>query len=367
MKKKLLFIALIVFASGIHVVNAYKIQFSRAEGPDYANYGTWEPIIVKTCWTNSSGKLDSSCLNMIYKVCHAWNENRCWTERGTSSSGYSNNGYYPVCNNQTPESAISIDDLGNIAFTGNKTYYCHTGSSQHPASDNVGCYVCNSNHNIMKWDTDNAADSNCSSYTYNGNYDENDCYQACYVCKDNAGIVKWDINGDKDNNCSAGYNKDTTKNESQCKPSATPTPTPTPSPTPTPTPSATPTSACYVCNSDKNIMYWRANGTGDIKCPAGYTKDTTKNESQCNPVEPPKEACYVCKADKQVYRWKTTSEGDEYCRGGYDKTTLSKDNCLANPKTGSVKAIVALLIELAAFAVIFSYVSDTIFKKKKSK
>ena len=320
----MMFSAFMFFMVSIGNVYAYTVRFNRAEGNDYLKYGLGGTVqvILKTCTTDESGKLDPSCTAIAYKICHAWNNNSCYVTPG-SYEGFSINGYYPVCNAQPEESAISISTINNTVFTSDKDYYCHNGTSQHPATDNIGCYVCSTNSNIMKWDTDGNADDNCSSYTK------------------------------------------TDKIETECKPVATPSPTPSPSPSPTPT--ATPSSACYVCNANRYVMKWKTNGNGDTDCAGGYTKDITIDQANCKNVEPPSEACYVCKADSNYYKWKTGSDGDDGCRGGYNKTTLSKDNCIANPKTGHITAVVVLLIEIAAFFIIFSYVSDVIFKKKKSK
>ena len=148
-------------------------------------------------------------------------------------------------------------------------------------------------------------------------------------------------------------------------PTATPKPTATPSPTPTSTPTPTPSSACYVCNANHYVMKWKANGNGDTDCTGGYTKDSTIDQSNCKNIEPPSEACYVCKDDSNYFKWKSDSNSDENCRDGYNKTTLSKDNCIANPKTGNGKAWIALFFEVASFMIILSYVSDIILKKKK--
>lgn len=246
--KKTNFILIAIFSISIIYIlgstyaadQGYKIVFNRAEGTE----------IMKTCYTDESGKLDEDCLSAISDVCSKWSLNRY---TGSNIQGYQQ----------------TIQNLRDITFTEDENYYCVAGSSQSGYSK--GCYICDNNSNIMKWKFNDDADDDCSSgYYKDTSINEENCVSvipdSCYVCNADNNVMKWDNNGDSDNKCSSGYSK-VDKPQSEC---VTIVP-----------------NACYVCRNDSNIMKWDNNPNGDSKCSSGYTP-VAKAENECVPVENPK-------------------------------------------------------------------------------
>lgn len=222
--------------------SGYKIIFNRYEDNE----------VMKTCYTDNSGKLDEDCLSAISTVCSKWSS------------------YSQKDNVSQNTDSYTIEELKNATFDDNKNLYCVSGSSQ--SGYNKGCYICNNDSNIMKWKFNSNADDDCSSgYTKDTSINEENCKSivpdSCYICKSDSNIMKWDNNGDADNNCSSGYKEDKTINNSQCK---------------TITPSY-----CYVCRNNSNIMKWGTDSSSDPNCSSGYTP-VAKSETECVPVENPK-------------------------------------------------------------------------------
>lgn len=246
--KKTNFILITILSIGIIYIlgstyaadQGYKIVFNRAQGTE----------VMKTCYTDASGKLDDDCLSAINDVCSKWSLDRY---TGSNTQGYQQ----------------TIQNLRDITFTEDENYYCVAGSSQ--SGYNKGCYICKSNSNVMKWKFNTKADDDCSDgYEKDTSINEENCVSiipnSCYICNADNNVMKWDNHGDSDNECSSGYSK-VDKPQSEC---VTIVP-----------------NACYVCRNDSNIMKWDNNPNGDSKCSSGYTP-VAKAESECVPVENPK-------------------------------------------------------------------------------
>ena len=336
-----------------YAAGSYSVQFWNAEGSK----------LMKTCVTDSNGKITSTCGAVLNRICGEWCR-YTWYDGGSQGDCTSNS------------AMLAMEFTADTR----KKWYCHSGYSRDEAY-NIGCYVCNSNSNIKKWDTVGTADSNCSAgYTKaTGITDEANCQS----------ITPTPTPTPKPTATPTATPTPTPK--PTATPTATPTPTPkptaTPTATPTPKPTATPTvtptpvpgNACYVCKTDSNIMEWRTNGNADSKCSSGYNKDTTKNQSQCKTVTPtptpkptatptpaPAKACYVCKTDNNIMKWGTSGSADDKCSGGYNKTSTPEKNCVSNPKTGSTGIGIAWFVGILALSYATLYFSS-FYKKSANK
>lgn len=183
-------IACIIYFVGVtYSAGNYTIRFNRAEGTQ----------LMKTCKTDESGKINDECMSVIKTICNKWS-----TEK-----------YY---GDNVQDNATNVSNFTSKVFTSDMDYYCVANSSL-PTADSIGCYVCKNNSNIMKWHTNNNADSNCSAGYNFVNKSESECItivqDSCYVCKNNSNIMKWDTNGNADSNCSSGYNS-INKPKSEC-------------------------------------------------------------------------------------------------------------------------------------------------------
>lgn len=232
----------VYLASDTYAASTYTVVFNRAEGTE----------VMKTCDTDENGKLDSDCLITISNVCSKWSLDKY------KYSGYEQAGQ------------IAVSAFADMAFSENTDYYCVAGSSH---DYDMGCYVCNTDNNIMHWAADGTGNNNCSSgYTKSSTItDEANCKtvtsDACYECKNDKNIMKWDNNDKGDSSCPSGYKQSSTvTNEANCKPIIP--------------------NACYVCNDNDKIMKWDNNGNIDNKCSSGYYK-INSNQSDCKPVENP--------------------------------------------------------------------------------
>ena len=265
----------------------------------------------------ANGKLVPECREVLESICKTWARyyisETCCYRNGEFNLGYCRD-------NCSQGESYSIGELMNETNL-RENYYCKANTSIH----NSGCYICSNNSSVYKWASDSGwgvADSNCS-----GGYrrdtsitSESNCKpatptptptatptptpeSACYICKTNSSIMEWRTNGNADSKCSSGYNKDTTKNQSQCK-NVTPTPTPAP------------TKSCYVCKNDNNIM-----------------------------------------------KWGNSSSADDKCSGGYNKTSTPEKNCVSNPKTGSAAIGIAWFMGILALSYATLYFGS-LHKKK---
>ena len=147
----------------------------------------------------------------------------CETDKNGYLSSSCLNEVYSVCskwslikkNGDNEQPGINKSTMANNKFINDVNYYCVAGTSIH-----YECYVCNDNNNIMKWSTNGTGDDNCSAgYTKDTSINEANCKTktpSCHVCNSDSNIMKWSIDGLKDNNCSAGYTEDTSINEANC-------------------------------------------------------------------------------------------------------------------------------------------------------
>ena len=236
----MIFTSVILIVGATYASNSYTIVFNRAEGNE----------VMRTCYTDANGKLDSDCINTISTVCSKWSTDKYF---GTPQS------------NQ-----IAVSEFSNMTFTENKNFYCVGGSS---GTYNMGCYVCKEDESIMHWAANGNATDNCKGGYYKSTVitDEGKCVtvvpDACYVCKNDSNVMKWDNNGDANSECSSGFILDPdAKSIEQCKTFIP--------------------DACYICKTDTNVMKWDNNGSSDNKCSSGYTKTSTP-ERDCVPVENP--------------------------------------------------------------------------------
>lgn len=244
-----MFVILISLTSLVLVVGAtyaadddnpsYAIVFNRAEGTE----------IMKTCYTDTGGKLDSDCINTIGGICVRWSPDK----------------YYGI-----PQSnQIAVSEFAGMTFNQNQNYYCVGGTS---GNYNMGCYVCKTDQTIMHWSSNENANENCSAGYIKSTtiINENECVMvvpdSCYVCKTDSNIMKWKNNGNGDNDCSSGYDP-IEKDIGQCK---------------TIIPDM-----CYVCKNNNNVMKWDNDGLADGNCSAGYTATNTPREDCATIVNPP--------------------------------------------------------------------------------
>jgi len=349
----------------------------------FKGIGQHDEEIIKSCKIGTDGKLASSCVDEIDRICSQWAT-----------------GKYPgICSNGSCTATYrgkTATELKAMTFSDADTYYCVGGTSR--TYSGWGCYVCDADSTIMQWVVNvQPSDSNCpgnkwhedtsitddkqcpppapepepacyqckaNSHIYDWKYDndptingdancsggykkttktQSECKTetpACYECKTDSHIMYWKYDGTGDANCSAGYNK-TTKTQSECK-------------------SVSP--ACYECKANSHIMTWKYDGTGDANCSGGYTK-TTKTQAECKTVSP---ACYECKADKNIKKWAYDGLGDNYCQGGYNKTNKTEAECKyvpENPPTGQTKAIIAWVIASIAMGCSIWYLKNDALSK----
>lgn len=196
-KRSIIAIISIIFVSSIiyiisstYAASSYTVVFNRAENTE----------VMKTCKTDANGKLVGDCVSVISSICNKWSL-ESWD------------------GNNSQDDPIRSSEFSNMTFSKDTNYYCVAGSSL-PTAKEVGCYECNDNKNIMKWDTNGNSDSNCSSGYKKTNKSEAECVtvipESCYVCNSDSNIMKWDNNGDSDSDCSLGYSS-IDKPRSECK------------------------------------------------------------------------------------------------------------------------------------------------------
>lgn len=265
------------FFHDTYAAGTYNIVFHYAQSSDG---------VLKTCRTDSSGKINSNCADYVHAICHSWS-----TQPYTGGS-------------QSP--SMSTSEVASTTHTSNITYYCVSQAStgtRYPA-----CLECISDRSIYHWGYrnqagsavypfDNGTGDTCSPSYINGqaldwkySYDkttEDECSQ-CFQCKADTNVYKWASDAWGDGECPGGYRK-TNKSKADCKTVTTTSSTSTTTKsTTTTTTTKKPTPACYECKADKNIMKWKTDATGDNACPGGYDK-TTKTQAQCDkePVNPP--------------------------------------------------------------------------------
>lgn len=183
----------IYLANDTYAAKSYTVVFNRAEGTE----------VMNKCTTDANGKLNSSCVDISGRICGRW-----------STDKYQYSGY-------DQKDPIDVSKFYDMTFSSDINYYCDAGSS-YKTADDVGCYVCEKDNNIMKWDTNGDSDTNCSSgYSFMEGKSIDECKtvvvkESCYVCKNNTNIMKWDTDGNSDNSCSSGYHK-INANEDECK------------------------------------------------------------------------------------------------------------------------------------------------------
>ena len=176
----IIFVSIIFVVGSTYAYDSYTIVFNRAENTE----------VMRTCKTDASGKLDEDCISTISNVCSKWSI-QPWKGSG-----------------HTQSNPIASSEFANMTFSQDANYYCYAGSS---GNYDMGCYVCNSDSNIMKWHANGNSDNECSAgYTKSSTIlTEDKCVtiipDSCYVCSSDNNIMKWDNNGDSDNKCSAGY------------------------------------------------------------------------------------------------------------------------------------------------------------------
>ena len=115
--------------------------------------------------------------------------------------------------------------------------------------------------------------------------------------------------------------------------------------------------ACYICKNNERVMKWSSSNISDDNCPSGYDK-TNKSESECVYIAPPEDACYVCSTDESVIKWSTDGDADSNCPSGYNKTNKSESNCkyIENPKTGSYEYIyISILVLTTAILLLIEF------------
>lgn len=297
------------FFHDTYAAGTYNVVFHYAES---------SKGIVKTCKTDSSGKINSHCADFADEVCQSWSP-EAW-------DGYSQP--------STQGSQKTTATIAGATYTSNVTYYCvaHKSTGQKPA-----CLTCKSDSSIYQWGLYKINEWTDSDGTYHFNY----------------GAVP-ENNGTGDS-CSGGWDIDRSSSEDDC-------------------------SQCFQCKADTNVYKWATDAWGDGECPGGYsktnkakadcktvtttsstttsstTKSTTKSTTTTTTTKKPTPACYECKADKNIMKWKNDATGDNACPGGYDKTTKTQAQCVkepVNPPTGQtgifftwIASVVAILCSL---------------------
>lgn len=300
----------------------------------FKGVGQHDEEIIRSCKIGTDGKLASSCVDEIGRICGQWSKEK---HLGSCTDG--------VC---TPTySGTPTATFKTMTFSDDDVYYCVGGTST-GTSYFWGCYVCDNDNTIMKWFVNvNPSDSSCPGNSWHKDTsitDDKLCpppaepepEPACYQCTANSHVYAWKTDGTGDSNCSGGYTK-TTKTQAEC---------------------VTETPACYECKTDSHIMYWKYDGNADSNCSGGYTK-TTKTQAQCKTETP---ACYECKADKNVMKWAYDGLGDNNCQGGYSKTTKTQSECKyvpVNPPTGSIRAVIVCLVACVAMGLSLLYLKKS--------
>ena len=380
----------------------------------FRGVGQHDDEIIKSCKIGPNGKLASSCVDEIARICSAWSK---WKYTGIVH--YDDDGNFKSCQRNDNGNGISPTTLKTMTFSDNDTYYC-VGCTSVGLEYFWGCYVCDNHPEIMTWvvninPKDTSSASSCPSNSWHKDRSITDDKQcppptyACYECKDDKTIVDWRTSGDSDNSCTGGYKKLEGITEANCKYVAPPS-----SSAPTyacyecktdktivdwrtsdakdnqcsagykklegiteanckyvaPPSSSAPTYACYECKTDKTIVDWRTSDAGDNSCTGGYKKLEGITEANCKYVAPPSSspkstyACYECKADKNIMRWKENALGDNMCPGGYNKTVKTKDQCNVdipvNPPTGQTRYIITIIMASIAIGCSLWYLKKSV-------
>ena len=336
----------IISISAIVFVSLTKSTYSVSDKyVVFKGVGQHDEEIIRSCKIGTNGKLESSCVDDIGRICGQWSKEK---HLGSCTDG--------VC---TPTySGTPTATFKTMTFSDDDVYYCVGGTST-GTSYFWGCYVCDADETVMKWFVNvNPSDSSCPGNSWHKDTsitDDKLCKPpepapepACYKCDDDYGST-WIWTADESDvrsTCGQNYEKVTSvTKEDDCV-------------APEPPSEPLPEDACYKCKDD-SAWVWGEEEDANTTCKGKYEKVTSVTTSaKCKPSK----ACYECKADKNIVKWDYNGLGDNNCQGGYSKTTKTQAECkptIVNPPTGSTKALIACFIAFVAMGFSLLYLKKS--------